>query len=131
MTNAILTLNAGSSSLKFAIFDGIEELTASVRGEIGNLDVAPHLIARDAAGTIATEQNWPTASIQPFAFALNVLLEFAEKHLGHDGLTAVGHRVVHRGADHVAPELITPVLLAQLEQLTPPSTRFTCRAAFC
>ena len=57
MANAILTLDASSSSLKFAIFDNAEELTASVRGEIESLDAAPHLIARDAAGAIVAKRN--------------------------------------------------------------------------
>ena len=43
MTGSILTINDGSSSLKFALFDNTAELTATVRGEIEDLDAAPHL----------------------------------------------------------------------------------------
>jgi acetate kinase len=119
MTGSILTINGGSSSLKFALFDNNAELTATVRGEIEDLDAAPHLLARDASGAVLTEQHWPAGDAHPFADALDTLLKFTDAHLGRDGLVAVGHRVVHGGADHIAPEMITPALLAVLETLTP------------
>ena len=118
MTGAILTLNAGSSSLKFALYDG-RSLQAAARGEIENLGHAPHLLARGAAGAVLAEQRWPDGLADPFATALEALMAFAEAHLGGDGLGAVGHRVVHGGADHVAPERVTPALLAALTALTP------------
>ena len=52
MVGSILTLNAGSSSLKFALFDNDAALTPTARGEIKNLQSAPHLVARDAKGTL-------------------------------------------------------------------------------
>jgi acetate kinase len=120
MTGSILTINGGSSSLKFALFDNNAELTATVRGEIEDLDAAPHLLARDASGAVLAERCWPAGSdAHPFAVALDALLSFADAHLGRDGLAAVGHRVVHGGADHIAPEIITPALVTLLETLTP------------
>jgi acetate kinase len=116
---SILTLNAGSSSLKFALFDTAAALKATVRGEIEDLDGAPHLLARDAAGAVLAERRWAAGAARPFAVALDALLDFTDAHLPPDGLAAAGHRVVHGGADHIAPELITPALLAALEALTP------------
>jgi acetate kinase len=52
MVGSILTLNAGSSSLKFALFDNDAALTPTARGEIEKLQSAPHLVARDAKGTL-------------------------------------------------------------------------------
>ena len=118
-TGSILTLNAGSSSLKFALFDIAAGLQATVRGEIEDLDAAPHLRARDAVGTVLAERSWPAGTAPPFATVLDALLAFVDAHLGRDGLAAVGHRVVHGGADHSAPEVVTPALLAALEALTP------------
>jgi acetate kinase len=115
MKGSILSLNAGSSSIKFALFDTEADLKATVRGEIENLDSEPHMIARDEAGRVLIEKYLPAG----FDLALHTLLDFADAHLGRDGLTAVGHRVVHGGADHIGPELITPELLAALERLTP------------
>jgi acetate kinase len=118
MTGAILTLNAGSSSLKFAWYDGAAA-TATARGEIENLTGAPHLLAKDAKGAVLAEQTWPAGQSDPFATVLEALLSFADTHVGGEGLAAVGHRVVHGGADHVAPERVTPALLKALDALTP------------
>ena len=118
MTGSILTLNAGSSSLKFALFDAAAR-TAAVRGEIEGLGDAPHLLARDSGGAVLAERRWPKGQEHPFATVLEALLAFADAHLGRDGLGAVGHRVVHGGAEHVAPERVTPALLAALDGLTP------------
>jgi acetate kinase len=124
VAGSILTLNAGSSSVKFALFDtaaglGAAALPATVRGEIEDLDAAPHLLARDADGVVLAENRWPAGAAPSFAAVLAALLAFTDAHLGRDGLAGVGHRVVHGGADHIAPELITPALLAALEVLTP------------
>ncbi len=118
MTGSILTLNAGSSSLKFALFDG-STLTAAVRGEVEDLGDAPHLLARDAEGAVLAEQRWPAGQDHPFTTVLGALLAFADAHLGSNGLAAVGHRVVHGGAGHVAPERVTPDLLTALDGLMP------------
>jgi acetate kinase len=56
VTGSILTLNAGSSSLKFAIFDGTTSLKATARGEIEDLDAAPRLLTR----------HHPLSRIAPF-----------------------------------------------------------------
>ena len=119
LAGSILTLNAGSSSLKFALFDVRKlEAGASAHGEIENLDAAPHLLAADAAGTVLAEQRWPAGLPHPFDTVLETLLGFAESHLGRGGLAAVGHRIVHGGADHIAPAAVTDTLLADLERLT-------------
>ncbi len=119
MAGSILTVNAGSSSLKFALFDDDAPLRAAVRGEIQDLDEVPHLLARDAAGAVLAERRWPGDARLPFAAVLDTLLNFTDAHLGPDGLAAVGHRVVHGGVDHIEPEVITPALLGTLEALTP------------
>jgi len=116
MTGRILTINAGSSSLKFALFDG-DALTETTRGEIENLDTAPKFTVRDAAGKTIAEADWPADT--PFAASLARLLDFADSHLDGGGLTAVGHRVVHGGANHIEPTAVTPALLGDLQILTP------------
>jgi acetate kinase len=52
---SILVLNAGSSSLKFALYDVAASLTETIRGEIENLDSAPHLLAHDKSGATLAE----------------------------------------------------------------------------
>ena len=115
----ILTVNAGSSSLKFALFGADGAGPATVRGEITELGAAPRLVAHGPAQAILVDRQWPAGLADPFATALDALLAFADAQCGEHGLAAVGHRIVHGGADHVAPALITAALLADLEALTP------------
>ena len=115
MNGSILSLNTGSSSVKFALFDTADHLTATVRGEIENLNSTPHMTARDVVGKVLAEKHLS----EGFDLSLHAVLDFADQNLGRGGLAAVGHRVVHGGVDHVAPELITPALLPALEALTP------------
>jgi acetate kinase len=119
MSGAILTLNAGSSSLKFALFNSEGEMAEAVRGEIENLDDTPLFRAFGTNGKLLAEQLWPPNSKPGFDETLSIMLDFAENHLGGSGLAAVGHRIVHGGADHIAPALVTPELLGSLEKLTP------------
>ena len=118
MTGAILTLNAGSSSIKFALYRAAH-LEAMLRGEIEALGNAPHLWARDRAGAMIGERRWPADGTGDFNAVLHALLDFVDSHLGDATLSAVGHRVVHGGADHAMPEVVTPALLAELDALTP------------
>jgi len=116
---SLLVLNAGSSSLKFALFDTARSLAETARGEVEKLGTAPHLRARDPAGAILAEQRWTEGSTQNFATVLDALLAFTDAHLGPGGLAGVGHRIVHGGTDHAAPERITPALLRALTDMIP------------
>ena len=118
MTSAIMTVNAGSSSLKFALFDSASPSLAILRGEVSELSGAPHLIAHDGEGNVLIDQQWRDSDDGDFTFVLKTLLEFIDAHSGHDELAAVGHRVVHGGADHIAPEFVTPTLLQSLTAMT-------------
>jgi acetate kinase len=113
---AILALNAGSSSLKFALFEVGASVALTVKGEIENLDTTPHFIARDAKGVKLAETR---GTARDFASTLESLLQFVDQHLGEARLCAVGHRVVHGGVAHVAPERVTPALLEALDALVP------------
>src|SRR5271156_5504918 len=113
---AILALNAGSSSLKFALYDVGAALALTARGGVENLDSRPHFIARDGSGGVLSETRGATAG---FASTLEHLLQFVDGHLGDRQLCAVGHRIVHGGVEHIAPELVTPTLLETLRTLIP------------
>ncbi len=119
MSGAVLTLNAGSSSLKFALFGAGPVPLATARGEVEDLDTSPHLLVRDAAGTTLLDRHWPDHTQDTFATVLAAILAFADSHLGGERLAAVGHRIVHGGAEHTAPALVTPALLSALEALIP------------
>ena len=117
VTGAILTLNAGSSSLKFALFNSATPAMALLRGEVSDLNTSPHLVAQDSEGNLLIDRKWQEGSEGSVAATLRELFKLIDAHPGHDGLAAVGHRVVHGGADHIAPERVTPALLQSLMKL--------------
>lgn len=116
---AILTLNAGSSSIKFALFRiaGNPELT--VGGSIEGIGTKPHWIARDAAGATLVERRWDDGAARDHEAFLADLLDWLERHLGGDRLIGVGHRIVHGGANFCEPVLIDPAVLDALDALAP------------
>jgi len=121
MARAVLGLNAGSSSLKFALFEieGADAIGPMARGQIEGVGTSPHLIARDPAGAILTEQRWPDGAAMTHEAFFDVLFAWVEAHLDGDALAAVGHRVVHGGAAFVAPRLVDDAVLAKLDALSP------------
>ena len=118
-SGAVLTLNSGSSSLKFALFDTGPTPSAMARGEVEDLGSSPHLLVRDAAGTTLLDKHWQDHLPDSFATVLAAILAFTDTQLGRDRLAAVGHRIVHGGPNHTAPVLVTPKLLSGLEALIP------------
>jgi acetate kinase len=105
----ILILNAGSSSLKFAVFD-IDGLREFLRGQIGGMGIAPRL---EVAGEV---RSLPTDT--GFAEGLDLLLAWLSDHGLHtSSLVGVGHRIVHGGTRYVQPTLVDDVTLTELEKL--------------
>jgi acetate kinase len=120
MMHVILVLNAGSSSVKFAVFavagEGLRQVS---RGAFDGIGTAPHFSAMDAVGaTVASEQ---------FAPEVIASQEDAVQHLagwlkGHDAgldLIAVGHRVAHGGLVHGEPVLVDERVLEVLAGFIP------------
>ena len=115
MTGPILTLNAGSSSLKFALFKtGTGAPVAGPRGIIEDTRSAPRLRVREPDGTVIAEKHWPTPP--PYSELVAAVVAWARTASGGT-LGAVGHRVVHGGARHAAPQIVTEALLAELDAL--------------
>lgn len=119
MPEAILALNAGSSSVKFAVFEiGISgQLAVSVRGQIAGIGVTPRFTAHDAAGSELRQDSLPQTGDHDAL--LRWLLQWVQAHLGADTLAAVGHRVVHGGRDFTAPVRLTADTITALDGLTP------------
>jgi acetate kinase len=120
MPDTILTLNAGSSSIKFALFEvgasGAPERTA--RGEVERLTTEPSLVITGRDGDVIERKEWG-GDAPPFETIVHTVIERIEAHQGEGPLVAIGHRVVHGGSTHVKPERITPALYADLERLVP------------
>lgn len=118
MADAILAFNAGSSSIKFSLFEVRQtgRLALTLRGELEQGGSGQHFIARDSTGGLLAEETSPGQSFLPL---MEKVIGWAERHLGGDRLLAVGHRIVHGGAEHDRPERVTPELLAALDRLIP------------
>ena len=120
MADAILVLNAGSSSLKFSLYwlRG-DTLALDVRGQIEGLETAPRFVATDHSGrTVATRSFGAGAGLSHQA-ALEHLQEFLREQLGTDRVVGVGHRVVHGGPEYSEPVRVDPHVLEALERLIP------------
>lgn len=107
---AILTLNAGSSSLKFALFDAGR---ARLRGEVEDITGTPKTTAKDADGQ---KLDPPQADGPGHEAVLPVLFDWLGRHAA--ALDAVGHRVVHGGDRFDGPALVDDAVLAGIEALT-------------
>ncbi|HUZ63551.1 MAG TPA: acetate/propionate family kinase, partial [Acetobacteraceae bacterium] len=114
--DAILALNAGSSSIKFALFGG-DGLDLATHGEAEGIGGAPQFHARAPDGATIAERRFPAGT--RFAAVLDALLGFIADHLGGDRLGAVGHRVVHGGTTFDGPVRVTDTVLDALDALTP------------
>ena len=114
MHNTILSLNAGSSSLKFALFEATK-LRVLMRGSVDTVGTASCFRARDGEGNVLANDNL----LGPHQEIVGTLLAWLDRHLGANMVIAAGHRVVHGGRDHYAPEVVTPALIAALEGLVP------------
>jgi acetate kinase len=120
MTEAILVLNAGSSSIKFSLFAmSRPDLVLVARGQAEGLYTAPRFIAKDGAGDVIGEHAWGTGDAIGHEGALDHLVEFLLGRSNGFRLAGVGHRVVHGGLEYSQPARITEPILQALEKYIP------------
>lgn len=121
MQNSILVINAGSSSLKFSVFDllNAEQLCQRVTGQVEGISTAPHLKVKDNNGQTIADRHWQTTEIANHAEALQQITDFLHNRFPQLVLLGVGHRVVHGGADYATPLRITPEVMDKLDSITP------------
>jgi acetate kinase len=120
VTDALAVVNAGSSSLKFALFalDG-DQLQLRHHALLDGIGSAPHFVAKDDAGAVHGERRWPDADALDAAGALDHLLHWLRDDLADYRLVGAGHRVVHGGIQFSAPMRIDAHQLQALQQLVP------------
>lgn len=124
MIRAILVINAGSSSIKFALFETGTELArrAVLRGQIDGIGSAPRLTAEDALGAVIADDKVPLTATDIDAqhgIALEYLLQWIEQHGGGHHVVGAGHRVVHGADRYSAPVRLTPAITDELAGFTP------------
>ena len=120
MDDYALVLNAGSSSLKYAVFQrpAGEEWMVPVRGQIDGLGTSPKFRASDRAGKLIAEETLDK-SVKDGSSALEFLAKWLRSQFGAARLLGVGHRVVHGGARFTGPVIVTPQILEELKALIP------------
>ena len=123
MIDAVLVLNAGSSSLKFAVFgvgDATTDRSPILRGQLAGIGATPRFDARDADGEALVDDPGGLASgVAGHGPAIALLLDWLDRRPEDYRIVAVGHRVVHGGPDHTAPALVDAALIAELAALQP------------
>jgi acetate kinase len=109
-------INAGSSSLKFSIYEGERRVFA---GQVDGIGVHPSASATGPNGEVIAPPDLGTRLPAVPSELLPAILRWARDRLGDRRLAALGHRVVHGGLRHSRPACVTPELLAELEKLVP------------
>jgi acetate kinase len=120
MTDALLILNAGSSSLKFSVFRDCEPPELLLRGQLAGLQSEPRFAVHDLSGQVVDEQAWPVGSTLSHEQAIEFLFDWGQRH--RDGgfqLVAAGHRVVHGGTKFLRPVRVDDHVVAELDSLIP------------
>jgi acetate kinase len=119
MSDHILTINAGSSSLKFALFTA-EGLSCAAIGQIEGLGTDPAMKVKDGAGeTIFADPLDGESFVRDHADGLKTILAFLGARFPTATVTAVGHRVVHGGLEHDKPVLLDAAMIGKLAALNP------------
>lgn len=117
MQNAVLIVNAGSSSIKFAVWPAVEtDGEAVLKGQISGIRKVPYLKAHDGAGKILADADWGQPDTTQEAL-FRRLAPWIEEHASGTKLIAAGHRVVHGGTRFSAPVLIDNAVMRDLDRL--------------
>lgn len=117
---AILVINAGSSSVKFSVFaTERQELELKYRGQLEGLFTSPRFVAKDPEGGVVSRKSWGDGVKLGHEGALDHLREFLREIAGEMRLAGMGHRVGHGGLKYNHPVRVDAQVLADLEDLIP------------
>lgn len=108
----ILSINGGSSSIKFALFEKKQKLTLVLKGEIERIGLSKSTFhVKDHFSKLLTRASYQNA--------IDTLIEWIFEQNKLAPITAIGHRIVHGGPKYYKPQIITEEILKELSQLTP------------
>ena len=114
--NIFLTINGGSSSIKFALYEIEESIKQLSYGEIENIGTNNALL--NFTDAINNNKNIININTVDYDESVNHLIDWLELQDGFTSIKAIGHRIVH-GMQHTVPEKITTTLLNELKQIYP------------
>jgi acetate kinase len=112
----ILTINGGSSSIKFAMFEASEKLERKLEGKVDRIGLSGTILTFHNAA--ANDRGSVAVNAAGHQAAAAFLMDWLERRSGLESPGAIGHRVVH-GMHHTAPERIGPELLDELRRISP------------
>jgi acetate kinase len=120
MPDTILVANAGSSSIKFQLFDIVgDTIDLNLKGQVEGIGSHPRLIARDKQGEVVAHETFAAADLPDAQAALGHLGSWLRARHGGAFPVAIGHRVVHGGPDFDTHVAVDDDVLAKLEVLVP------------
>lgn len=117
MSDALLVLNAGSSSLKYSVFARSVNLPLLLRGSISSLNHKPRMKVVDGRGYTKCDIDLDQNSID-IADAMSMVVADLQQRLSTI-ITMIGHRIVHGGQDFFSATLLDADTIQQLRQLVP------------
>jgi len=118
MSRQIGVINAGSSSIKFAIFNEGADQSLMFRGQMEKIGVGPSLTVEGPDGEKLIENEWGAKEVDHKS-ATRIILQSLIGLLGGEAIEGIGHRVVHGGTEFTAPIAATKQVLASLRSLCP------------
>src|SRR5436190_866975 len=121
MDDFALVLNAGSSSLKFCVFQrpDRERWRLGARGQIEGIGTSPQLSVKDANLRKVADEQLDTTTVQNGSDAIGALAVWLRSQYAGARVLGVGHRVVHGGAKFTRPVVVTPEIVTELKELIP------------
>ena len=119
MNGCIAVINAGSSSIKFALYDAGSSRSAAFRGRVEQLGgLSPHLSVADATGETVIEKSWAAGELD-HRRATEQVIHICVDLIHGAPVVGVGHRVVHGGVQYAAPVRVDDKVMAELAALAP------------
>ncbi|MDI9847537.1 acetate/propionate family kinase [Rhodoblastus sp. 17X3] len=118
MADCIAVINAGSSSIKFAIYEATPENALVFKGLFEGIGVDPHLKIVDAQGVALDDRKFPRDGFNHDA-AMREIIAVSRDLLDGSEVVGFGHRVVHGGVHFDRPVIVTREILEELAQLCP------------
>ena len=113
----ILTINGGSSSIKFALFEVGDVPQRMLGGAIERIGQSQATLRTKGLGP--ADDASQSVNAPNHAAAVDVLMDWIQQRIGHDAIAAVGHRVVQGGPKYWAPQLITEAVIEDVRRLFP------------
>jgi acetate kinase len=121
ITETILVVNAGSSSIKLSLYEVEDDggLRLGSKAQVDGIPGHAHLVARTALGIVITDERYAAKDVPDVAAAMERAAGWLRDHLEGTMPVAVGHRVVHGGPGYTSPVAVDDAALAALESLVP------------